>query len=68
MAYQDQKASMNPNQAKVNTRPYMLTGFKPGIDRAFRLIGLTSGARHRVVMSNMVLIQNDKLAAGGIQA
>jgi len=68
VAYQDQKASMNANQANVNTRPYILIGFKPGIERAFRLIGLTSGARHRVVTSNMMSEQNEKLLAGDVQA
>ena len=48
VTYQDQKARKNPNQAKKKTRPYMLMGFKPGIDLALRLTGLTSGACHRV--------------------
>ena len=65
VAYQDQKASMNANHAKVNTRPYILMGFKPGIERAFRLIGLTSGARHRVVTSYMASKPNEQLLAGG---
>jgi len=52
VAYQDQKASMNANQANVNTRPYILIGFKPGIERAFRLISE----------------QNEKLLAGDVQA
>jgi hypothetical protein len=51
VAYQDQKASMNANQAKVNTRPYILMGFSPGMDRALRLTGFTTGARHKVVKS-----------------
>ncbi len=45
--YQAQKAIMNPNQEKKNTRPYMLMGLKKGIDRAFRLIRFTSGADQR---------------------
>ncbi len=45
--YQAQKAIMNPNHEKKNTRPYMLMGLKKGIDRAFRLIGFTSGADQR---------------------
>ena len=31
-------------QLKNHTRPYMLMGFRPGIDLALWLIGLTSGA------------------------
>lgn len=43
-AYQDQKATKKPNQAKLMTRPYMLMGLRTGIDRAFRLMGFISGA------------------------
>lgn len=50
-----QNATKNPNQAKKKTRPYILTGLKPGIERAFRLTGLTTGALHSVVTSNIVV-------------
>lgn len=42
--YQDQKAMKKPNQEKKNTRPYRQIGFSRGIERAFLLIGLTSGS------------------------
>lgn len=46
--YHDQKAIMNPNQEKKNVRPYVVEiGLKKGIERAFWLTGLTSGARQR---------------------
>ena len=48
-----QKATKNPNQANVKTRPYMSIGLKPGIERAFLLTGLTTGALHKVVTSNI---------------
>lgn len=47
---------MNPNQEKKKTRPYRLRGFRPGIERAFRLTGLTSGALQRIVGSNMMYV------------
>lgn len=50
----NQKATKNPNHEKVNTRPYILKGFKAGMDRALRLTGLTTGALQRVVTSYMV--------------
>ncbi len=53
-AYQDQNATKKPNHAKKKTRPYMLTGFRPGIERALRLTGLTTGAFHSVVGSNIL--------------
>ena len=53
-AYHDQNAIMNPNHEKKNTRPYTLTGFRHGIDRALRFTGFTIGALHRVVGSNIV--------------
>lgn len=43
-AYHDQKATKNPNHEKKNTLPYMLIGFRKGIARALRVMGLTSGA------------------------
>ena len=43
--YHAQKAIMKPNHEKKKTRPYMLMGLKKGMERAFRLIGLISGAR-----------------------
>jgi len=36
-----------PNQAKKNTRPYLLKGLSRGMERAFLLMGFTSGADHR---------------------
>lgn len=44
---------MNPNQEKKNTRPYTLIGLKKGTERAFRVIGLTSGASQRY--ANLIL-------------
>lgn len=38
----------NPNHEKKNTLPYLLTGFKTGILRAFWLIGLIVGALHKL--------------------
>lgn len=37
---------MKPNQEKKKTRPYTLMGLSIGIERAFLLIGLISGAVH----------------------
>ena len=50
-----QKATKNPNQANVKTRPYTLIGFKAGIERAFLLTGLTTGALHKVATSNIAV-------------
>jgi hypothetical protein len=55
-------ATINPHQEKKKTRPYTLNGFKPGIDLAFLLIGLTSGALKRTrgskaIISSLVNIQ-----------
>lgn len=50
-----QNATKNPNQANVNTRPYILMGLSPGIERAFRLTGLTTGALHNVVISYIIV-------------
>ena len=47
ITYQDKKAIMKPNQEKKNTRPYTVMGLSIGIDRAFLLIGLTSGVAQR---------------------
>ncbi len=49
-----QKATKNPNQANVNTRPYILMGLSPGTERALWLTGLTTGAFHSVVISYMI--------------
>src|SRR5579871_769248 len=49
-AYHDQNAIMKPNHEKKNTLPYMLKGLSAGIDSAFKLIGLTFGARHKDVI------------------
>jgi hypothetical protein len=53
-AYHDQKATKNPNQLKKNTRPYMLTTLKNGIDRALWLMGLTSGASNNRLGLNIL--------------
>lgn len=45
--HHDQKAIKNPNHEKKKTRPYLLTGFRAGIERAFWLMGLISGCAHR---------------------
>lgn len=45
-AYHDRKAIMKPNQEKKNVRPYLSTGLRTGMERAFLLIGLISGAAH----------------------
>ena len=50
-----QKATKNPNQANVKTRPYTLIGLNAGIERAFLLTGLTTGALHKVVTSNIAV-------------
>ena len=44
----DMKHTMKkPNQAKKKTRPYLLKGLSRGMERAFLLMGFTSGADHR---------------------
>ena len=53
-AYHDQNATKKPNHAKKKTRPYMLKGFRPGIERALRLTGLTTGGFHSVVGLNIL--------------
>jgi hypothetical protein len=37
VSYHDQNAMKKPMYEKKNTRPYLLTGLKTGIDRAFLL-------------------------------
>jgi hypothetical protein len=37
---------MKPDQEKKKVRPYLSTGLRMGIERAFLLMGLTSGALH----------------------
>jgi len=44
---QAQNEMKNPHQEKKNTRPYLLTGLRTGIERAFLLIGLMAGAFQR---------------------
>jgi hypothetical protein len=44
--YHERKAIRKPNQEKKNVRPYLLMGFRTGIERAFLLMGLISGALH----------------------
>jgi hypothetical protein len=60
--YHDQKAIMKPNHEKKNVRPYVVEiGLKKGIDRAFWLTGLTSGARQRsekVSILKVVVLMN----------
>jgi len=41
-----------PIHEKKNTRPYLLTGFKTGIDLAFLLYGLSSGADQSILIAN----------------
>lgn len=43
-AYHDRNATMNPSHEKKKNLPQGSTGFNTGIDLAFRLTGLTSGA------------------------
>ena len=50
--HHDKKAIMNPSHAKKKTRPYLLKGLRTGIDRAFPLTGLISGACQRVATLN----------------
>jgi len=45
--YHERKAIRKPNQEKKNVRPYLLMGFKTGIERAFLLMGLIFGALHK---------------------
>jgi hypothetical protein len=47
-AYQAQYASMKPIHEKKKTRPYGSVGLRIGTERAFLLIGLTSGALQRL--------------------
>lgn len=42
-ANHDRNATINPNQEKKKTRPYLSTGFSTGIDLALQLMGLISG-------------------------
>lgn len=53
-AYHDQNAIMKPNHEKKNTLPYMLIGLKAGMDSAFKLTGLTFGARHKAVIAKAI--------------
>lgn len=53
MTNQDQKAIKKPHQEKKNTLPYLLKGLRTGIDRAFPLTGLISGACQSVWILNM---------------
>lgn len=45
---------MNPNQEKKYTRPYLLKGFRTGMDLALPLTGLTSGAFHIEAIVNPI--------------
>lgn len=54
MTDQDQKAIMNPHHEKKNTLPYLSKGLRTGIERAFPLAGLTSGACQSVWILNIV--------------
>lgn len=49
-----QKEMKNPHHEKKKTRPYLFTGLRTGIERAFLLIGLMAGAfqRTEVLISN----------------
>jgi len=50
--YHAKNAIMNPNHANVNTLPYLLNGFRIGIERAFPLTGFISGGCQRVATLN----------------
>jgi hypothetical protein len=45
--YHERNAIMKPDQEKKNVRPYLSSGLRTGIERAFLLIGFTFGAAHR---------------------
>ena len=49
-AYQLQKAMKKPHHESRKTRPYMLRGFKTGMDLALWLTGLISGAFHSEII------------------
>jgi hypothetical protein len=53
VSYQLQKAMKKPHHEKKNTLPYWLTGFSSGIDLAFLLMGLMTGAVQRTEGENM---------------
>jgi hypothetical protein len=53
--YHDQNANKNPNHEKKNTRPYLLTGLRTGMERAFWFIGLISGDFQRSEILNPIL-------------
>lgn len=53
--HHDQNAMKNPRYEKKNTLPYLFTGLKIGIDFAFLLIGLISGALHSCLSSNPIV-------------
>jgi hypothetical protein len=46
---------MNPNHENVKTLPYLLIGFRTGIERALPLTGLISGACHRRATLNPII-------------
>jgi hypothetical protein len=54
VSYQLQKAMKNPNHEKKNTLPYWLMGFSIGMDLAFLLMGLMTGAVQSTDGENMV--------------
>jgi hypothetical protein len=54
---------MKPNQEKKKTRPYILIGFRPGMERALWLMGLTTGAVQRVVGLNMMALEDEKCSS-----
>lgn len=55
--YHDQKAIMKPNQEKKKVRPYVVDmGLRKGIERAFWLIGFTSGARQSFVKVSILSV------------
>ena len=62
-----QKATKNPNQANVKTRPYTLIGLNAGIERAFLLTGLTTGALHKVVTSNIAVASETRFEGLAIE-
>jgi hypothetical protein len=54
-AYHDQKAIKKPIHEKKKTRPYWLTGLKTGMDLAFLLYGLSSGAAQSLLIVKPIL-------------
>ena len=56
--YHDQKAIIKPNHANVNTLPYLLNGFRIGMERALPLTGLISGDFQRLATLKPILFSS----------